>query len=37
MASSRNAYARDEQGTSLPSLDKLDELLGVVVPNVALV
>jgi len=36
-ASSRNAYARYEQGASLPSIDRLNELLGVVAPNVALV
>lgn len=36
-ASSRNAYARYEQGASVPTIDKLNELLRVIAPNVALV
>ena len=36
-ASSRNAYARYEQGQAVPSLDKLYELLRVVAPDMALV
>ncbi len=36
-ASSRNAYARYEQGVSVPSLDKYAELLAVVAPDMALV
>jgi len=36
-ASSRNAYARYEQGASVPTIDKLYELLAVVAPDVALV
>jgi len=30
---SRNAYARYERGTSVPTLSKLDELLGAVSPG----
>lgn len=33
---SRNAYARYEQGDSVPTVDKLIELLGVVAPGVVL-
>lgn len=36
-ATSRNAYARYEQGRTVPSLDKLYELLRVVAPEMALV
>ena len=32
-AKSRNAYARYEQGTSTPTLDKLSELLRAVSPD----
>ena len=32
-AKSRNAYARYEQGTSVPTLDKLTELLQAVAPD----
>lgn len=32
-AKSRNAYARYEQGTSVPTVDKLDELLRAVAPG----
>jgi hypothetical protein len=32
-AKSRNAYARYERGTSLPSVEKLDELLRAVSPD----
>ena len=35
-ASSRNAYARYEQGASVPTLDKLAELLRAVAPEVTL-
>lgn len=35
-ASSRNAYARYEQGSSVPTLDKLSELLRAVAPEVTL-
>ena len=31
--SSRNAYARYEQGRSIPTIEKLNELLGAVCPN----
>jgi len=36
-ASSRNAYARYEQGRSVPTIEKLDELLRAVSPNVDIV
>lgn len=36
-ARSRNAYARYEQGTSVPTIDKLVELLAVVAPGIGLV
>jgi hypothetical protein len=36
-ASSRNAYARYEHGTSVPTIDKLAELLQAVAPDVALI
>ena len=36
-AKSRNAYARYEQGTSVPTLDKLTELLQAVAPDQDLV
>jgi predicted transcriptional regulator len=36
-AKSRNAYARYEQGTSVPSVEKLDELLKAVSPENELV
>ena len=36
-ATSRNAYARYEQGRAVPSLDKLYELLRVVAPDMTLV
>ena len=36
-ASSRNAYARYEQGRSVPTIEKLHELLGVVCPNTEIV
>ena len=36
-ATSRNAYARYEQGRAVPSLDKLYELLRVIAPDMALV
>jgi DNA-binding XRE family transcriptional regulator len=36
-ATSRNAYARYEQGQVVPSIDKLYELLRVVAPEMALV
>ncbi len=36
-ASSRNAYARYEQGRSVPTIEKLDELLHVVSPDVDIV
>lgn len=36
-ASSRNAYARYEQGTSVPTLDKFAELLRAVAPEVTLI
>jgi hypothetical protein len=32
-ASSRNAYARYERGTTVPTVEKLDELLKAVAPN----
>ncbi len=32
-AKSRNAYARYEQGTSVPTIEKLDELLRAVAPG----
>ncbi|MBI5505725.1 MAG: helix-turn-helix transcriptional regulator [Deltaproteobacteria bacterium] len=32
-AKSRNAYARYEQGASIPSLEKLDELLHAIAPD----
>lgn len=32
-AKSRNAYARYEQGVSVPTVDKLDELLRAVAPG----
>jgi ribosome-binding protein aMBF1 (putative translation factor) len=32
-ARSRNAYARYEQGTTAPTVEKLDELLRAVAPN----
>ena len=32
-SSSRNAYARYEQGLSVPSIDKLDQLLKAVSPD----
>lgn len=35
--SSRNAYARYEQGTSAPTLDKLQELLRAVAPEMAVI
>jgi ribosome-binding protein aMBF1 (putative translation factor) len=35
--SSRNAYARYEQGVSVPSMDKLNELLSTVAPESPLV
>lgn len=34
--SSRNAYARYEQGASVPTLDKYIELLAAVAPDMAL-
>jgi len=36
-ASSRNAYARYEQGRSVPTIEKLDELLHAVSPDVDIV
>jgi predicted transcriptional regulator len=36
-ASSRNAYARYEQGESVPTLDKFAELLNAVAPEVTLI
>lgn len=36
-ASSRNAYARYEQGASVPTLDKFSELLRAVAPEVMLI
>ena len=36
-ASSRNAYARYEQGASVPTLDKFAELLRAVAPEVTLI
>ena len=36
-ASSRNAYARYEQGRSVPTIEKLNELLGAVCPNTEIV
>jgi hypothetical protein len=36
-ATSRNAYARYEQGQAVPSIDKLYELLRIVAPEMALV
>jgi predicted transcriptional regulator len=36
-ASSRNAYARYEQGSSVPTLDKFAELLRAVAPDVTLI
>jgi predicted transcriptional regulator len=36
-ASSRNAYARYEQGASVPALDKFTELLHAVAPEVTLI
>jgi predicted transcriptional regulator len=36
-ASSRNAYARYEQGSSVPTLDKFAELLRAVAPEVTLI
>ena len=36
-ATSRNAYARYEQGQAVPSLDKLSELLRVVAPEMSLI
>jgi len=32
-ARSRNAYARYEQGVSVPTVEKLDELLRAIAPN----
>ena len=32
-AKSRNAYARYEQGVSVPTVDKLDELLRAIAPD----
>lgn len=36
-AKSRNAYARYEQGTSMPTVQKLDELLRAIAPENAIV
>lgn len=36
-ARSRNAYARYEQGLSVPTVDKLDELLRAIAPDRPLV
>lgn len=30
---SKNAYARYEQGKAMPSVEKLDELLGAIAPD----
>jgi predicted transcriptional regulator len=35
-AASRNSYARYEQGTSVPTMAKFEELLAVVAPDLAL-